>query len=427
MQIKKITEKEYNDFALLKKQDHFLHSPSWGKTREKINWKYEILALKDENKILAVAIVMYKKTPAFNKYYAYIPRGMIIDYNDEKLLSLFTKEIKKYLSKKNVFCLTIDPDIILNELDNDYNIINKNKSAYKLMEKLNNFGFKHKGFLNNFEANQPRHTYRLYFDDKDYQNILSNMDKGTRYCIKTSKKFPLKVEESTVDNVEDFYKLMEETTIRNEFTTRDVNYYKNILNEFGESVKLFFVYINPKEIYEENYKKLEEQNISLKEIKQREEPTSQKALKKYNAKINDLTSAINKTKKMLDEIEHFIKCDRINLSTSILISSNKRAWYVYGASSSSFRNYYSNYFIYDYMINHCLEENYEFIDFFGVAGKLDETSSNHGLYLMKKGFGGDLLEFIGEYDLVINKAYYYLYNNLFPVLKKIRKKKIIKK
>ena len=49
----------------------------------------------------------------------------------------------------------------------------------------------------------------------------------------------------------------------------------------------------------------------------------------------------------------------------------------------------------------------------------------YGVYEFKRGFGGRVVELIGEFDLIISKPKYCLYNFMFKTYKIV--KKIIKK
>ncbi|HHX93677.1 MAG TPA: aminoacyltransferase, partial [Tenericutes bacterium] len=48
------------------------------------------------------------------------------------------------------------------------------------------------------------------------------------------------------------------------------------------------------------------------------------------------------------------------------------------------------------------------------------SNEYYGIYEFKKGFGGNVMELIGEFDLVINRFYYYLYKVVIFVYKKVR-------
>ncbi len=61
-------------------------------------------------------------------------------------------------------------------------------------------------------------------------------------------------------------------------------------------------------------------------------------------------------------------------------------------------------------------------DFRGVSGDLNPDNPLYGLYKFKKGFNGNFVEFIGEYDLVIDEFLYKMFKSLFPKFKEMRNK-----
>ena len=58
----------------------------------------------------------------------------------------------------------------------------------------------------------------------------------------------------------------------------------------------------------------------------------------------------------------------------------------------------------------------------GISGDCQNPDNPHyGLWRFKHGFGGYMKEFVGEFDYVINKPIYKLYNIATKVLEKVRK------
>ena len=45
----------------------------------------------------------------------------------------------------------------------------------------------------------------------------------------------------------------------------------------------------------------------------------------------------------------------------------------------------------------------------------------YGIYEFKKGFGGRVVELIGEFDLIISKPKYNLYNFMLKIYNKLKK------
>lgn len=83
---------------------------------------------------------------------------------------------------------------------------------------------------------------------------------------------------------------------------------------------------------------------------------------------------------------------------TLAIQYGDKVWYLYGASSNEYRNVMPNYLLQWSMINWAIETNCNIYDFRGVSGDLSPENPLYGLYLFKKGFSGDLVEFCGEME-----------------------------
>lgn len=84
---------------------------------------------------------------------------------------------------------------------------------------------------------------------------------------------------------------------------------------------------------------------------------------------------------------------------TLAIGYGDKVWYLYGASSNSYRNVMPNYALQWAMIRWAVERGARIYDFRGVSGDLSEDNPLYGLYRFKKGFNGDFTEFAGEFDL----------------------------
>lgn len=90
----------------------------------------------------------------------------------------------------------------------------------------------------------------------------------------------------------------------------------------------------------------------------------------------------------------------IAIAGSLALRCGDKVWYLYGASSNEHRNVMPNYLVQWAMIRWSIESGCRIYDFRGVSGFLDESNPLFGIYKFKKGFNGDLVEFMGEMDLI---------------------------
>ena len=89
-----------------------------------------------------------------------------------------------------------------------------------------------------------------------------------------------------------------------------------------------------------------------------------------------------------------------------------------------------NYLVQWEMIRWAIETNCRIYDFRGVSGYLDESNPLYGIYRFKKGFSGELTEFIGEMNLIIKPSAFKLvtlgektYKKLRTIKRRITEKK----
>lgn len=100
-----------------------------------------------------------------------------------------------------------------------------------------------------------------------------------------------------------------------------------------------------------------------------------------------------------------------------------KAMYTYGASSNEHRNVMPNHLMQWTLIRWAKESGCKWYDFRGVSPRRDHDQNDHlaGLNRFKEGFSPRFVEYIGEYDMVLSPAYYWLWNVAKPRVTKALK------
>ncbi len=422
MFVTNVTEKEYNQLAVETNNEHFLHGVRWAEFRKHINWDYEIVGYKVDDKLVMAAVIMLKKAGRLPFKVAYSSRGYIAsDYSVEPM---FTKEVKKFLKKKGAFVYKIDPNEIYSELDK--NLERTSEGNQERVDELISLGYEHLGFVNNFEGMQPRHTIRID-TTVSYEEALKRMDAKTRNRTKAGAKNGLIIENCDFDMLPTFMNILAETSERDNFTIRDISYFEEMYKVFGDDLKLRLAKVD----FKSSIDKLTEERDSVQAeldqlLPELENPEmGAKYRKKLTNRIKEFEGKIAKNNKVINEFEAELATypEGKYIGGSIYICEGKRAWYIYGATSDSFRYMLPSYALVAHMVEECINNNFEYFDMFGIGGDFDPENHVFGLYDFKKGFGGQAIEFIGEFDLPINKPLFFGFNKLYPKLKAIRKGK----
>ena len=174
MDIREISEEQYSNFINTFQFSSIYQTVEYASVMKKQNYDYLFLGAFKNGSLISATLLLIEKIKGYN--YAYAPRGFLIDYNNKELLTEFTREVKKFLNKKDIVAVKIAPLIIKNILDSKGKIIGKNPSFDETYNSLKNLGYYHFGFNRNFEAYKPRFEALLDIS-KDYRIIFKNIKK----------------------------------------------------------------------------------------------------------------------------------------------------------------------------------------------------------------------------------------------------------
>ena len=416
-----LDKKEYESFVKTNKyKSHFLQSYAWGEfAKEKKRLTPYYLGLKKDNKLVGTALLLQKKLPLGYSYF-YSPRGFVLNYEDEETFNEMTKQVIDFTKKKKSIFLKIDPDIVIRR----YNYLDEEvKNPYdweKIFKMITNTGFEHLGFTKNFETMQPRYTFRIDLT-KDIDELKEHFSKTTKQRINKAIKLGCEVRIGTEEDLDEFCRLMMVTEERKDFVSYDSSYYKTLYKMYNKDNKmtLFLGEIYPDKILEELNKSKEEVENSVKDLPA--ENLSKSAKNKLKEAERRLESINNDIKKYTEVKEKYGK--KLTLNAHMLIEYGDKAWVLYAGNENILTETYANYYTYQTHLEYCKNAGYKIYDQFGTIGDLRKDNPRMGLHEFKKKFGGDYVEFIGEFDYKTNHLMYFVFTKLVPLYRKIIKKK----
>ena len=418
MELVTLTKEEFLNFSLTNKYTSFFQTPYWGEIKSKNGWNAHYLGLKDKEKKIAATLLLSKKIKFFKTMY-YAPRGFLLDYEDEKTITEFTKKIKEYLKENDALFLKVNPYLDYQQHDFDGNII-ENTAKKDFMNLMKKLGYKHMGFYINQDNKkdlEPRWISVLDLKDKSLDDLLKDMRSSTKWRINNSRKNCLKIIEATEDNLIEFKKLMKHTSERREFIDRPLSYYQNmfkILNEHN-LVKVLLVEINFKELKDNSLETLEKNKEKLKTL-------STSNNKKKEGQIKEIKLEQERLEEKIKVLEETINTngEKKIIAGGWYMLYGHEIIYLFGASYKDFMKYNSQYLLQYEMIKYAKENGYDAFNFYGIDGNFNKDSKDYGLFDFKRGFNACVHELVGEFDLIISKNYYYLYNIAFTCYKKIK-------
>lgn len=414
--LKTISYETYNDFCKEMNQTHFMHSDSWAKFREKMGWEYEYIGMYDGDDLYCAFLAQYKKLPKLKYKMLYISRGVITDYLNEVDVLKFSSLIKGYAKKNNAYVVKIDPELKRYRVDVNGNPLEEQTKA---IEYLIKGGFKHKGFVDNFEGINARHTFILDYENKTLEEMFKNLKSNDRTKIKKAESLGVYIEESK--DIDTLHKLMEITGKRGNYQVRPLEFFKLLKETFlDDEITILTAKLNLVEhldILNQKYFELnkESSNLNLK----LENELTEKQEKKIHNQIKDNEKKMISLQKDIDYVKNYMANSEekiVDLSSALYVFNNKRVWYWFGGSSNDFRHLRPVNLQMWKIIEKSYNKGYNSFDLLGTGGDLDSKNKNYGLYKFKKSFGGEFIEYIGEFDLIINPFIYNVTNFLLPKL-----------
>ncbi|MBI3984362.1 MAG: peptidoglycan bridge formation glycyltransferase FemA/FemB family protein [Candidatus Levybacteria bacterium] len=254
-------------------------------------------------------------------------------------------------------------DITQKMLDDLYKIGKNNNCIFIQIEpNVEKVGERKYNFKNFYPSAHPIFTkYNFVLDlTKSEEELLKNMSQKTRYNIRLAQKKGVEVIEDNSDKgFEQYLKLTRETTQRQKFFAHNEKYHKTLWETFkNKNHKEFSIH---------------------------------------------LLKAVYKNQ---------------TLATWVLFVLGDTLYYPYGASSDKYREVMASNLVMWEAIKFGKKLGLKTFDMWGAANVVDPKPDNiyYGFHRFKQGYGPRHVEYIGSFDLVINKNLYFAYK----VLDKIR-------
>ena len=405
-----IEEKEFNSFVQNFPSTCFMQTSKWAKV--KTSWEHDLVGMYENDKLLCSAMIL-KRNLFLGKKLIYIPRGFAIDYSNEELLQCFVISLKKYAKENNAIDIKIDPYICFKE-DNIKNI-KKNKGieikryftnqTTQIVNTLKKIGFLHAGYKKEVNAYiQPRYTMAISLKNKDgefYNNeeLRRTFPKNTRnYIGKYQEERGVEFSFSTDSNdIKDLISVLHCTEKRQHIALRNEAYFKKIMNNFPSNAVLFFarIDINKYISFLENDMKEHEEK---KEFCEKQIKEAELIRNKYgNKPLAGATIVMMPTCNSGARVASFLYA---GTNTEILPSLKITNGLMF------------------YRLCYCLEKKCDYCDLGGVDGSLEDHLS-----VFKSKFNPNVLELVGEFDLVVNKFWFNMFNFLMKIRKYIMSKR----
>lgn len=378
---KKIRKEEHDAFIKTQPLCNLLQSSAWAKVKD--SWDHTCIGLYEDEHLVASAMLLIQRLP-LHLTMIYIPRGPIMDYENEDLVHHAIASLKRYAKTLHCFSITLDPAIVRRiyakkDIVEDFEASNK-----KVIDLLANCGVKHLGYTMDLSATiQPR----FHSGVKTVDNFEDNFPKHTKRHIKKAVKNGIVIEHGGYELLDDFATLMRKTEERKNIYLRDNEYFKKILDAYGNDAGICIAYLDVKGTLQ----KVREE-IKTQESKLNKNEECLKQLKKLAEKEQELL-------KLMEE-----KGDKIPCAAALYASFHKTCEMLYMGMDYHYHQYMPAFISHVEAMRWSYAHGCDFCNMGGIEPHMDG-----GLYKFKDNFAPVIYEYIGEFECPIHKLFYRMF------------------
>ena len=394
-----INNEKYTEFIKSHKHGNMMQAIEWSSIKN--TWgAVRVVVSDDEDNIIAAAQVLTRKG------LWYVPRGPILDYNNKELLGFFLTNLKKFAKTKQAKLVKLDiPIAVKDEKLANFKDVDVDRSNDELIKTFKSYGYNHKGFsLDMSSTIQPRFNTVTKLE----QPVPDLFSKDTRRLIRDADKKFVEVRRCGKENLDDFLFALACTEKRKNISLRGREYFENLLDTFGDNALLYISYINVEKALKECHNRKENLEKEIEELGEKS-PKKKRTLEEQVAGTDKLIALFNGL-----EIEDKSK-DQV-ISAAITIAYGNHAEIIYAGMNEEFAKLPAQYKVFSDTMKKAQEMGISEVSMGGIEGSLNDS-----LLGFKSKFSPNIVEYYGEFDLVISHVFNLMYNYGLPLRRKILK------
>ena len=361
LSVRTITTAEHAAFIAARPSASFLQTPAWAQVKPE--WRAESIGWFRGSQATpgaAPALVLYRQLPRLKRYLAYLPEGPVIDWTDDDL-SAWLEPMAAHVKSQGAFGVRMGPPVITRRWSaaqikdgiadestlrlTDVAPLERSREGAAVVSQLHELGWRPQAVEGGFAAGQPQYNFVIPLADRSEEDVLKGMNQLWRRNIKKAAKEGVVVEQGSRSDLKSFHDLYVHTAERDHFTPRGLAYFETMYDALSAEAP---------------------GRITL-------------WLARHEGDL---------------------------VASTIAIRVGTHAWYSYGASSTEKRDVRGSNAVQWEMIRDALANGAEVYDLRGITDTLDSTDSHVGLIQFKVGTGGEAVEYVGEWDLPLNKPLY---------------------
>ncbi len=401
MRIIEITQRQFDEYAITHRNRIYYQTSQYGVFMSRNGYKDTYIAMLDfDGKIVAAALILVQRVLP-NYKIAYSPRGFLIDFYNFDLVGKFVSLLKDYLKSKKIISLKIDPPIEYVKRDKEGTPLPQSANNINIINFLGSVGFVHSGFNLYFENTLPRWGSVIEVTG-DPNNQEYDYDYKTKEFIKDAERKGIIVYKGTRDDVKTFYDLIPKN--------KKINYYYKLVNIFSnfDMIDLFFTKVSPELLLKNSRAMYEKELVNNSNINQ-ELLNSNNRAELLSKKMESDKLLGTYKKEVVLATQLFDSKTSVILSTSAVIKYGDEVFFLASGIDEKYKDFGADYLLTRVLIEGFTKSGFRKFHLHGITGDFNPRSKYYKNFEYNKGFNATVVEYIGEFDLIMSPLKYSIY------------------
>lgn len=370
----------------------------------------------DTDDILVGGVVNWDPTRLGYKYSLdYGP--LVKDWADTDALKCFFDGLIEYAKRNKGLYLSVSPNAIYQEFDNDGNPICTPKK--QILDAMCGLGFTHEPFKYGMQdTGVTVWQYVKKIDGQTYPEISKSYHKMAKQYLKKNKLYQVNVRELSRDELPMFKKIIDDTAQRRHFLSKDLEYFETAYDKFQDRIKFVVAEVCFSKYIQIAQDKLDKTNQEIEKLQLKKETASNKT--RIDKQLSELFKQRDNHEKRIQhgkQMKIHAGKDVIPVAGAMFIIMPQETDYLFSGSYEEYSEFYAPYQIQDYMLRVSQNLGVKTYNFLGIDGKFDGSD---GVLKFKTQFEGVAQQLIGTFDLPVNKFKFNMYKNLKRLVTKFK-------
>lgn len=408
MQIVTLKELDFETYAKDHEYASYYQTVEYGNVLKSMGFNVHYLGIKENDRLIGASLIVFKEI-YMGKKIAYAPHGILFDYNNKEKVIELGKNLKRVFGKQGFMIFRMNPYIPATVKDKRGRTINVNKDINSIMKNIKSAGFKYMGQNKYFENELPRFE-AIKLTDKPMNDIFKGLNKRIKHKIRRASGCGITILVDKEKKIDELYNFVKKKDIYSK------KYLQAIVDNFNTS-RLYYALLNTDSFVMEAKKRFEKEQETNNE---------------YAKKIQNLRFANEKSRAKLlnkkmnsDKLLNVYKMDLV-LATKLLekypkgliiggcltVEYNNASYIVIDGYNKGLSHLNANYLIKWYILDDIEGRGLKYLNMNAVAGNFGNKNPYKNLNDSKLEYDTNIVEYIGEFNLILKKLNYLIYKRI---------------